>query len=161
MALKTLTNYLDKEDIKYTVLTHSPAYDMDSIATLTQFPLKRLAKSVVVKIDGTLALAVIPASGRVNLDGLRRMCAAREVILASEEEFKGRFPQCETGAMPPFGNLFGMQVFADEKMATEGQIAFNAGTHRELIRMDWDDFNRLVTPRIGKVSRTSPHVYAA
>ena len=73
---------------------------------------------------------------------------AKMASLASEDEFKEAFPDCETGAMPPFGNLYGMDVFADESLEEDKEIAFNAGTHRELIRMTWEDYKRLVQPKI-------------
>jgi Ala-tRNA(Pro) deacylase len=102
----------------------------------------------MVKMDGNLVMAVLPANYHVDLQALRRAAKVNTVELASEEEFQDRFPQCETGAMPPFGNLFGMPVFADESLEKDKEIAFNAGTHRELIRMMWDDYKNLVSPTI-------------
>jgi len=99
-------------------------------------------------MDGKLAMAVLPASFHVDLVLLRKATNAKTVALASEEEFRDRFPECETGAMPPFGNLFGLEVFADDSLEKDKEIAFNAGTHRELIRMAWEQFKGLVQPRI-------------
>ena len=148
MALATLTKYLDSHKALYTVITHSPAYTAQGIAGLTHISGKELAKTVVVKVDEKLALAVLPANFHVDLAALRRVLKAKTVMLAAEEEFEDRFAECETGAMPPFGNLYGLPVFADENLAKDKEIAFNAGTHRELIRMNWDDFKRLVEPMI-------------
>jgi len=150
MPFATLKQFLDNEKIKYIVITHSLGYTAQGIAALTHIPGKELAKTVIVKIDGALAMAVVPASRHVDLAMLKTVAGARSVELASEKEFKDRFPDCETGAMPPFGNLYGMPVFADESLAQDKEIAFNAGTHRELVRMGWEDFARLATPRMSR-----------
>lgn len=146
MALAALTEYLDRQRVLYTVITHSPAYTAQGIAGLTHISGKELAKTVVVKVDEKLAMAVLPANFHVDLAALRRVLKAKTVMLAAEEEFADRFAECETGAMPPFGNLYGLPVFADENLARDKEIAFNAGTHRELIRMNWEDFQRLAEP---------------
>ncbi len=148
MALAALIEFLDRHDVPYTVITHSPAYTAQGIAGLTHISGKELAKTVVVKLDGKLAMAVLPANFHVDLAALRRVLKAKTAMLAAEEEFEDRFAECETGAMPPFGNLYGLPVFVDENLARDKEIAFNAGTHRELIRMSWDDFQRLVEPMI-------------
>jgi len=148
MALTSLTEYLDSHNVLYTVITHSPAYTAQGIAGLTHISGKELAKTVMVKLDGKLVMAVLPANYHVDLAALKRTLKAKAVELASEEDFKDRFAGCETGAMPPFGNLFGLPVFADDNLAKDKEIAFNAGTHRELIRMSWDDFKRLAEPMV-------------
>ncbi len=148
MAISSLTEYLDKHHVKYVVIAHSPAYTAQGIAGLTHTPGKELAKTVIVKLDGRLSMAVIPANYHVDLDRLRKATNAKTAILASEEDFQNRFPECETGAMPPFGNLYGIPVFAEESLAEDKEIAFNAGTHRELIRMSWADFEKLVEPKL-------------
>ena len=108
---------------------------------------------MIVKIDGKQAMAVVPASFHVDLRLLKKVTGANSVELALEEEFKGLFPECETGAMPPFGNLYGMDVYADERLAKDKEIAFNAGSHRELIRLAWEDFNRLAKPQMAELVR--------
>jgi Ala-tRNA(Pro) deacylase len=148
MALTSLTEYLDTHHVPYVVISHSPAYTAQVIAGLAHIPGKELAKTVIVKLDGKLAMAVIPAKFHVDLALFKRATNARTVALASEDEFRDRFPQCETGAMPPFGNLFSLDVFADDSLENDKEIAFNAGTHRELIRMAWEDFKRLVEPKV-------------
>jgi Ala-tRNA(Pro) deacylase len=107
---------------------------------------------VIVKIDDALAMAVLPVSYNVDLSLLKAAAGAKTVALAGETEFKDQFPDCETGAMPPFGNLYGMSVLAEESLAKDKEIAFNAGTHSELIRLSWEDFVRLVKPRVLKFS---------
>jgi Ala-tRNA(Pro) deacylase len=148
MPLSSLRQYLDNHQIKYVVISHSLAYTAQGVAALTHTPGKELAKTVIVKLDGALAMAVVPASFHVDLRLLKKATGAKSVELASEEEFKNRFPECETGAMPPFGNLYGVAVFADESLAKDKEIAFNAGTHRELIRLAWEDFEKLAKPRV-------------
>jgi Ala-tRNA(Pro) deacylase len=108
---------------------------------------------VIVKIDGKLAMAVVPASCHVDLPLLKRAAGAKAVELASEMEFKDKFPDCEAGAMPPFGNLYGMTVYVDESLTLLKEITFNAGTHRDLMRMDWADLARLVEPRIVQITK--------
>ena len=150
MSASSLTEYLDKHGVEYTVVPHSPAYTAQGIAALSHTPGKELAKSVVVKVDGELTLAVLPASLQVDLGMLKRAIRAKNVTLASEDEFRGSFPECETGAMPPFGNLYGMRVIADEMLAQDREITFNACSHRELIRISWDDFQMLARPKMAK-----------
>ena len=150
MSLIRLEEFLDSHNIKYTVISHSVAYTAQGIAALTHISGRELAKTIIARIDGELSMAVLPASLHIDLSLLRTAAGAKEAGLALEEEFKDRFPDCETGAMPPFGNLYGMPVFADESLARDKEIAFNAGSHRELVRLAWDDFENLVKPRIAK-----------
>jgi len=153
MPEKKLKDFLSREGVKYVSIYHSPAYTAQEIAALTHIPGKELAKTVMVKLDGKMAMAVLPASYRVDLDLLKKASGARSVELASEEEFRDRFPGCEVGAMPPFGNLYGMEVYAAQSLAKDKTIAFNAGTHFELIRMAYQDFERLVQPKVVKFSK--------
>ena len=112
-----------------------------------------MIKTVMVRLDGKLAMAVLPSDEWLDLAQLRKVSGAREVALATEADFKDRFPECEVGAMPPFGNLYAMDVYAAASLAEDDDIAFNAGSHRELMRMGWDDFERLVHPRIVDLTR--------
>ena len=154
MALSSLKEYLDEHRVEYIVISHSIAYTAQGIAALTHIPGKELAKTVMVKIDGKPAMAVVPASVRVDLRLMKEATGAKTVEVASEQEFKGLFPECETGAMPPFGNLYGLDVFADESLAKDKEIAFNAGSHRELIRLAWKDFARLVKPQMVQLTKS-------
>ena len=122
------------------------AYTAQEIAWITHTPGKELAKTVMVKIDDVLAMAVLPASFHVDLARLKAIAGASSAAVATEREFRSQFPDCETGAMPPFGNLYGMTVYADQSLAADKEIAFNAGTHRELIRISYADFTRLASP---------------
>ena len=153
MSLRLIRDYLDKEHVDYTVLTHTPAFTAQEIAAASHIPGRRIAKSVVLSIDGDLAIAVLPASTNADLDLLGWITGADRVELATEAEFRDRFPDCETGAMPPFGNLYGMDVFVSEELAEEDTITFNGGTHTELIQMSYSDFERLVHPKVIEFAR--------
>jgi len=154
MPVSRLKHCLDSHNVKYVTIKHSPAYTAQEIAESAHIVGQELAKTVMVKIDGRMAMAVVPASQKVNLNVLKQAAGASKVELAHEDEFKDKFPECELGAMPPFGNLYGMEVFAAETLAADEEIAFNAGSHTELIRMPYKDFERLVEPRIIKRSLT-------
>lgn len=148
MPLSRLKQFLDNENVKYVTISHSLAYTAQGIAALTHIPGKDLAKTVVVKLGNTMAMAVLPASCHLDVELLRKASGAKTVEIATEMEFQDKFPDCETGAMPPFGNLYDMKVFADEILARDSEIAFNAGSHRELVRLAWEDYARLVQPKI-------------
>ena len=149
MPVTKLKEFLDSNHVKYVSIAHSVAYTAQEIASVTHIPGKELAKVVMVKIDGNLVMAVVPASRQVDLDRLRLLAEGKTVSLAGEKEFKDRFPDCETGAMPPFGELYGIPVYVDSSLAEDEDIAFNAGTHRELIRLSYQDFVRLAAPAVG------------
>ncbi|HTR24234.1 MAG TPA: YbaK/EbsC family protein [Terriglobales bacterium] len=159
MPLSKLREFLDRNQIQYLVISHSVAYTAQGIAALTHIKGKELAKTVMVMVDGRLAMAVVPASVRVDLHKLKKYLGVESVELATEQEFRDRFPDCETGSMPPFGNLYGMDVFADESLAEDKEISFNAGSHRELVRMRFDDFERLAKPMLVQIAaRQAAHV---
>ncbi len=141
-----LTKFLDKEHVKYVLIGHSPAFTAQEIAANAHVPGKELAKTVIVKIDGELAMVVLPASKQVRMDRLQEMLGAHHVELADEDEFKHAFPDCETGAMPPFGNLYGMNVYVSQALREDDEIAFSAGSHSELIRLPYAEYERLVHP---------------
>ncbi len=152
MPLNKVKAFLDSYGVKYVVISHSKAYTAQGIAAVAHISGRELAKTVIVKLDGDLAMAVLPASYQVDLDSLRRNTGVREAELATESEFKRHFPDCETGAMPPFGNLYGVPVYADESLTEDHEIAFNAGSHYELIKMAYADFERLVKPEVMEFS---------
>lgn len=152
MVLKKLREYLDAQKVRYTAISHSPAYTAQEIATTAHIPGKELAKTVMVKADGKMLMAVVPASDMVDFRLLRSVLGASAVSLATETEFKGMFPECEVGAMPPFGNLYDMQVLVSDDLARDEEIAFNAGDHRELMKLAYRDFERLVSPKVVRIS---------
>jgi Ala-tRNA(Pro) deacylase len=148
MPLNKVRAFLDQHHAKYVVISHSKAYTAQGIAAVTHIKGQELAKTVIVKLDGALAMAVLPASYQVDLLALKKVIGVNDAALASEREFKQHFPDCETGAMPPFGNLYGIPVYVDETLTRDDEIAFNAGTHLELIRMSFADFEKLVKPDV-------------
>lgn len=154
MPVKKLLKYLDNHDIKYLVIKHSPAYTAQEIAQAAHIPGKNFAKTVIVKIDGILAMAVLPARNMVDIDVLRDITGAEYTELAGEKEFEEIFPGCETGAMPPFGNLYGLKVYVAELLSKDKEIVFNAGSHTELIKMNFSDFEKLVHPVVVKFELT-------
>lgn len=141
-----LKEFLDREHAKYVTIGHSPAFTAQEVAASAHIPGKELAKTVIVKIDGELTMLVLPASDNVRLAHLRQELGAKDVELAREDEFRKIFPDCETGAMPPFGNLYGMKVFVSQALREDDAIAFNAGSHDELIRLPYAEYERLVHP---------------
>ncbi len=155
MPIKKLKEFLDSHEVEYVTISHSKAFTAQKIAASAHIPGKELAKTVMVIIDGKMAMAVLPASYKVNFDLLKKVTRAHKVELSTEEEFRDIFPQCDIGAMPPFGNLYGMDVFVAQSLAEDEEIAFNAGFHTELVRMSYKDFERLVKPKVLKFSSTN------
>ncbi|RMF25093.1 MAG: deacylase [Deltaproteobacteria bacterium] len=152
MPVEKLKRFLDDNQVKYVVIRHSPAFTAQEVAASAHIPGKELAKTVLVRIDGRLAMAVVPASFHVDFALLAGAARAGKVELASEDEFRDAFPGCEVGAMPPFGNLFGMDVYVDESLSEDEEIAFNAGNHSELIRLRYDDFAKLSGATVARIS---------
>ena len=152
MAVKKLIEFLDSNKIKYKTITYSPVYTAQETAATAHISGNELAKTVVIKIDGRMAMAVLPASYKIDIERLRKAAGADKVELAHEKEFENRFLDCDIGAMPPFGNLYGMDVFVAEKLTEDEEIAFNAGSHAELIRVAYRDFERSVKPTVGRFS---------
>src|SRR5512137_218538 len=150
MPVKKLKEFLDKEGIKYVSIIHSTAYTAQEVAASAHIPGKELAKTVIVQLDGQTAMAVLPANRKVVLQDLREATGADQVKLVPEDQFKQKFPDCEIGAMPPFGNLYGMEVFAAASLAENEEIAFNAGSHTEVIKLAYKDFERLVKPKMAR-----------
>lgn len=154
MSDTKIRDYLDQQAIEYTVIEHDPAYTAQEIAASAHIPGRQLAKTVMVKIDDRLVMAVLPATERINFDRLKQAIGAYQVELATEQEFNELFPDCEVGAMPPFGNLYGLEVLADRSLGDEMVMAFCAGTHLELIRLSYQDFEDLVRPQVVDFSFT-------
>jgi Ala-tRNA(Pro) deacylase len=152
MILQRLKVFLDSHTVKYVVISHSPAYTALEIAALARIPGKEIAKTVIVNADNKKMMVVLPASHMVDFTSLRTLVHAEHLELTSEQQFKDLFPECEVGAMPPFGNLFNLDVIVADSLAEDEMIAFNAGTHKELVRMTYRDFVQLVQPTVGKLS---------
>lgn len=148
MPVAKLKEFLDTQGVKYVTISHSKAFTAMEVAESAHVQGREMAKTVVLNVDGKLAMAVLPAVQKVDLDLLRKNMGAASVELAREQDFRADFPGCEVGAMPPFGNLYGMEVFVEPRLAADQEIAFNAGSHTELIRLAFKDFERLVKPRL-------------
>jgi len=148
MPLRKLTSYLDQNGKKYVVVTHSRAYTSQEVAASAHIPGKEMAKTVIVKTDGDMKMVVLPSTHNVDFDAIKEKLGVGEAELASEEEFEDLFPDCELGAMPPFGNLYDMDTIVAESLTENKQIAFNAGTHKETVKMSYSDYEELVGPKI-------------
>lgn len=142
-----LKAYLDENKVHYTLMSHSPAYTAQAAAATLHVPGKELAKTVVLVAGEETLQAVLPASHHVSLKKLSHV-VGKTVRLASEQEFINLFPDCELGAMPPLGQLYRLPVYVDESLAADEEIVFNAGTHRDAVRMRYDDFVRLASPKV-------------
>lgn len=152
MPATALKRFLDDNGVKYVTISHSRAFTAQEIAASAHIRGRDLAKTVVVRLDGRLALAVLPASYKVDFDLLREVTGVRDVELATEREFKDEFPGCEVGAMPPFGNLYDMDVYVAQVLTEDEEIAFNACSHTELIKLAYADFERLVAPKVVRIT---------
>jgi Ala-tRNA(Pro) deacylase len=150
MAVTKLKTFLDSKGVAYSTIDHAPALTARETAAATPVARGEFAKTVLVKVDGTLAMAVVPASRRVDTDKLARLLSADRVEIATEDEFKNVFPGCELGAMPPFGNLYDLEVFVAEDLSEDDEIVFNAGTHNQSMRIAYADYERLVKPMLGE-----------
>ena len=143
-----LKNYLDKNGVDYHILYHQRVYTAQEVAAAQHVSGKELAKVVMIKVGSEPTMMVLPASFMVDMDKLKTLFHGKRVKLAREEEFQGLFPDCEIGAMPPFGNLYDMRVYADKSLSEDEKIAFNSGSHTELIQLSYNDFVGLVKPEI-------------
>ena len=156
MPIQKLKTFLDDNGVKFISIQHSAAYTAQEVAALAHIPGEEMAKTVMVKIDGVMAMAVVPASHQVDFDRLREVAGAKQVELASEGEFKDYFPACDVGAMPPFGNLYDMPVYCSDALGEDLEVAFSAGSHSELIRLAYADYEQLVQPEIASFSKRVP-----
>ena len=148
MPINTLKRFLDGRGIRYVTVRHSPAFTAQEVAASAHISGYEMAKTVMVKVDGKMAMAVLPAPLHVDLQHLTELIGAERVELATESEFKALFPECELGAMPPFGALYEMDTYVADRLAQDEYLAFNAGTHTELFRMRYHDFEQLVQPKV-------------
>jgi Ala-tRNA(Pro) deacylase len=146
--LKRLKDYLDREKVPYAVLAHSETFTAPELAQALHVPGKELAKVVMVKTDERFVMMVLSANRKVDLKRLKELFRTSHVRLATEAEFKELFPDCELGAMPPFGNLYGLEVYVDQSLTTDEEIVFQAGTRHEAAKLRYQDFAGLVRPRV-------------
>lgn len=148
----SVQEFLRRANVAYSVVPHPPAYTAQEEAAVTHVPGRDWAKAVVCFADGEPIQAVVPADRVVDLDSLADLSGANAIRLACEDELDGLFPDCERGAMPPFGPLYQQRVFVDDSLAAEERIVFNAGTHRDAVAMRYDDFVAMTTPTVGRIA---------
>jgi len=146
--LTKLREYLDKQKVPYEVLAHRQAFTAQEVAEAQHVHGAELAKVVMLRSGPQFVMAVLPAPQRVAIDRARAAIGKPDLVLATEAEFEGLFPQCEAGAMPPFGNLYGLPVFVDQTLTGDETIVFNAGSHTQTVKMKYADFARLVQPKV-------------
>ena len=149
MPAQKLKQLLDERNIKYISINHSPAYTARETAASTFVPRREFAKTIIVDLDGEKVMAVVSASRHVDISSLRNLAAAQQARLATEDEFKALFPDCELGAMPPFGSLYQMRVFVDEMVTEVDDLCFNAGSHEQIMRLNCDDYLNFEQPVVG------------
>lgn len=147
MPNKMLKDFLESHHIKYLAISHTPSYTAQEVAASAHISGKNMAKTVIVKVGDRLAMVVLPANDHVNFAALREITGQTDIDLARESDFKAKFPECEVGAMPPFGNLYGMPVYVSNHLSHDN-IVFNSGSHSELVQMSYQDFIDLVKPKI-------------
>ena len=148
--LRRLKEYLDNAKVSYEVVTHAETYTAPALAQTLHVPGKELAKTVMLKVGERFVMTVLPANWKVDLRRLRDIFQTHHVRLATEEEFKGLFPDCEIGAMPPFGNLYGLEVYVDQALTADEEIVFPAGTYQDAVRLRYEDFANLVHPSVAE-----------
>ena len=151
--LESLKRLLDEHHVRYDVHTHSRAFTATETAAVDHVPPSEMAKVLVLKGREQFLMAVIPATHTLDVGRLRETVGDAELALASEREFADAFPSCEPGAMPPFGQLFGMPLWVDDSLGRERETVFNAGNHQETVHLAFDDFVRLAKPQFGEFSR--------
>ena len=146
MPAKQLKTFLDEAGLDYMCLAHPPAFTAQELAHHVKIAGDRVVKTVIIELDGKMAMLVMPATWRIRWDRLSKILDTDFVDLADEQAFQDRFPDCEVGAMPPFGNLFGMSVYCAEALTEQPELAFAAGSHTESVHMKTADFLNLVKP---------------
>jgi Ala-tRNA(Pro) deacylase len=148
--LAKLQEFLDANRVRYAVMSHEPAFTAQQVAAAQHVPGKELAKVVMVRAGDRFLMAVLPATAKLDVHKMPE----RGARLATEHEFQSLFPHCEPGAMPPFGNLYGIPVFVDARLAADQEIVFQAGSHTQTVRMRYADFARLVRPLVDDYALT-------
>jgi len=150
--LKKLKDYLEKNQVRYEVGYHERVYTSQEIAAAMHVPGKELTKVIMVKADGKMVMLVLPASYRVETKKLKKVFQCKRLGIAKEKDFEELFPDCEIGAMPPFGNLYNLEVWVDQILTEDEFIVFQAGSHVETLRIKYSDYARLVSPKVGDFS---------
>lgn len=153
---KTLKKFLTDNKVKYEAKKHAEVYTAQEIAHAQHIPGRFLAKTVIVKVDDKLVIFVMPSNLLIDFPRLKKLTGAKVLRLAPEKEFEKLFPGCDVGAMPPFGNLYNVPVCVDKSLISDEYIVFNAGTHKDTIKMKYKDFEKLVKPKIAQFACLEP-----
>lgn len=148
MITTKLSQFLNNQHVDYSLVQHSLSFTAQETAERSRISGLAFAKTVIVRRDDQLAMMVMPAPFSIDFETIHEALQCSKVDLAYEFEFEERFPDCEAGAMPPFGNLYGMEVWVAAPLTEMQEICFNAGDHRELVKMRYQDFERLVKPNV-------------
>lgn len=148
MINQKLRDFLDSNAVSYQIEAHEPTVDASRTAQSAHVRGREFAKTVIVKADGRLIMTVLPSTDRVHTDQLKQALGARDLELADEDDINAAFPDCEIGAMPPFGNLYNMEVFVSQHLREDEHIVFNGGSHSEVVRMSYQEYDRLVQPQV-------------
>ncbi len=149
MSMKEVEEFLRTSNVKYRTVRHARAYSSQEIAEAAHVPARRLAKVTMIRLGDRIAMAVLPANEMVDVVSLGKLAGVDRVEIATERDFQNRFPDCEVGAMPPFGHLWGMPVFVSDTFRRSDDIAFEAGSHTELLEMPYEEYERLEQPKVG------------
>ncbi|HON77554.1 MAG TPA: YbaK/EbsC family protein [Spirochaetota bacterium] len=152
MRGEKIKKFLDRNHVHYETITHTPSFTAQGTAHSAHISGKEVVKTVILKVRDEMVMIALPANYKLNMDHMRNIFGTHEVELAHEEEFRDIFPDCEVGAMPPFGDLYGIDVFVADELTKDREIAFNAGTHTELIKLSFSDYDKLEHPRIIQLS---------
>ncbi|MBN1900554.1 YbaK/EbsC family protein [Candidatus Sumerlaeota bacterium] len=152
MPSRKVKEYLDNAGVKYKVMEHDTAFTAQEVAAATHVKGKELVKAIMVKTGDQMIMAVTPSTRKLDFELLKKILKAKNVILASEEEFAPLFADCEIGAMPPMGKLYNVDVIADESLADDKEIVFRAGTHHDIIRISYEDYKKLENPKLAKIT---------
>ena len=148
-----LQQFLERNQVAFEHTVHPVAYTAREVAAVEHLPPREVAKVVVVAADSGYQMVVLPASRALDLAELRSALGFSHARLATEQELVRLFPDCDLGAMPPFGNLYDMPVYVDSGLAEDEWIAFNAGSHTDVIHMRFRDFKWLVNPMVAPLAR--------
>jgi len=150
--LKKLKDYFEKNQVAYEMGFHPEVFTAQEIAAAQHIPGKEMVKVVIVKADGKMLMLVLPASYQIDMKKLKKLLKAKKIGIAKEKQFEELFPDCEVGAMPPFGNLYSLEVWVDQVLTEDASIVFQAGNHIETVKIKYNDYASLVNPKVGDFS---------
>lgn len=148
---KQLINCLNESGVAYEILQHPEAVTAQRVAEVEHIKARHQAKVVMVKSNENHVMAVVPADRRIDLQKVEKI-TGKPASLESEVDFKSIFSDCAVGAMPPFGNLYGLPTYVDERLAREDYIVFEAGTHTDAIKLKYTDYQKIVKPEVADLT---------